>query len=47
MLMQKAVNIDIEREILSEYDLAALLEDKATNASPSKQSKMTVLKMII
>jgi len=48
LLMYKAVTADVfEREILTEFNPAELLEERAALASFDKQCKMTVLKMII
>lgn len=47
MLVQGAVNIDLfEKKILTEYDAAALLEERVQNPSYPKNT-MTILKMVI
>lgn len=47
MLIHEAVNIDVfEKEILTNYDPAALLKERCSGNSSSK-TKMTVLKMIL
>ena len=48
LLMNKAVSVDIfEREILTEFNPAEILEEKTPYATGTKQCKMTVFKMII
>lgn len=48
MLMHNAVNIDFtEREVLTEYSLSELLDEKTPLINSERQGKMTVLKMII
>lgn len=48
MLMHNAINVDfIKREILTDYNLSELLDEKAPLINSARQGKMTVLKMII
>lgn len=47
MIIHGAVNVDLfEKEILSEFDPAALLKERCSNSS-SRKGKMTILKMIL
>lgn len=48
MIIHDAVNIDFfEKEVLTEYDPAALLKERFENVALSKRGKMTVFKMIL
>ncbi len=48
MLVHNAVNIDFfEKEVLKEYNPAALLKERFENVALSKRGKMTVFKMIL
>lgn len=48
MLVHGAVNTDyFEKEVLTEYDPAALLAERCADGYSSKKGKMTVLKMIL
>lgn len=48
MLMRNAVNLDfIEKEVLTDFNLSELLDEKSPLTGSARQGKMTFLKMII